>query len=186
MNIVSLEYPETREPAYQQLNRGLINLLNSRRHIISEGTGSIADWIATPTMKLVVDRLDPTILLVADTYRGGALASVAGVLELLPQELRRRVRGVLFNRLDGPAAVKISAGWTHHLAERYGLTNVARLSTVEGISRLSENRWPVAEEHQLDIDLDWLVKSMESEIANKFFDEYLGRPTIDSSMRGVR
>ena len=72
--------------------------------IVAEGAGSIAepnlahrDLANRETAALA----DADVLLVADIERGGAFASVVGTLELLPEDLRDRVVGVLLNKFRG-------------------------------------------------------------------------------------
>jgi adenosylcobyric acid synthase len=78
----------------------------SRRHdvIVIEGAGSAAevnlrdrDLVNWPIVRLA----DARVLLIADIDRGGVFAQVVGTLDLLTQEERRRVIGIIINKFRG-------------------------------------------------------------------------------------
>ena len=72
--------------------------------IVAEGAGSIAeinfhdrDLANIETARFA----DASILLVADIERGGVFASIVGTLELLPDDVRERVAGVVITKFRG-------------------------------------------------------------------------------------
>ncbi|MCF7875509.1 cobyric acid synthase [Candidatus Bipolaricaulota bacterium] len=72
--------------------------------IVAEGAGSIAeinlqerDLANIETARIA----DADILLVVDIERGGAFASMYGTVELLPEDIRSRVNGVIINKFRG-------------------------------------------------------------------------------------
>ena len=72
--------------------------------VVAEGAGSIAeinlhdrDLANLETARFA----DARILLVADIERGGVFASVVGTLELLPDDVRNRVEGVVITKFRG-------------------------------------------------------------------------------------
>ena len=72
--------------------------------IVAEGAGSIAeinlhhrDLANLETARFA----DARVLLVADVERGGVFASVVGTLELLPDDIRERVEGVVVTKFRG-------------------------------------------------------------------------------------
>ena len=78
----------------------------ARRHdvIVAEGAGSIAeinlhhrDLANLETARFA----DADVVLVADVERGGVFASVVGTLELLPDDVRARVAGVVVTKFRG-------------------------------------------------------------------------------------
>ena len=76
--------------------------------IVCEGAGSIAeinlhdrDLANVETARFA----DAKILLVADIERGGAFASLAGTLELMPDDLRERVAGTVLTKFRGDEAI---------------------------------------------------------------------------------
>jgi len=76
--------------------------------IVAEGAGSIAeinlhdrDLANVETARFT----DAEILLVGDIERGGVFASLYGTLELMPEDLREQVSGVVINKFRGSKAV---------------------------------------------------------------------------------
>ncbi|MDQ2053093.1 cobyric acid synthase [Halobellus sp. H-GB7] len=72
--------------------------------VVAEGAGSIAevnfhdrDLANVETARFA----DATVLLVADIERGGVFASILGTLELLPDDVRKRVVGVAITKFRG-------------------------------------------------------------------------------------
>ncbi len=72
--------------------------------IVAEGAGSIAeinlqhrDLANVETARFA----DAEIVLVADIERGGVFASLVGTLELMPDDLRQQVRGVVITKFRG-------------------------------------------------------------------------------------
>ena len=72
--------------------------------LIAEGAGSIAeinlqhrDLANVETARFA----DAEIVLVADIERGGVFASLVGTLELMPEDLRTQVRGVIITKFRG-------------------------------------------------------------------------------------
>ncbi|WP_254841010.1 cobyric acid synthase [Natronomonas marina] len=76
--------------------------------IVAEGAGSIAeinlhdcDLANVETARFA----DASIVLLGDIERGGVFASLYGTLELMPEDLRDRVRGVVITKFRGDASL---------------------------------------------------------------------------------
>ena len=72
--------------------------------IVAEGAGSIAEinFHDRDLANVEAARFaDASILLVADIERGGVFASIVGTLELLPDDVRERVAGVVVSKFRG-------------------------------------------------------------------------------------
>ncbi|NHN57640.1 MULTISPECIES: cobyric acid synthase [Halorussus] len=79
-------------------------LAADRDVVVAEGAGSIAELNLRDRDLANVETArfaDADILLVADIERGGMFASVVGTLELLPDDLRDRVVGVVVTKFRG-------------------------------------------------------------------------------------
>ena len=93
-------WQETREAAVAAHER----LADDHDVIVAEGAGSIAeinlqhrDLANVETARFA----DAEIVLVADIERGGVFASLVGTLELMPEDLREQVRGVIITKFRG-------------------------------------------------------------------------------------
>jgi adenosylcobyric acid synthase len=88
---------ETAREAYERLAVG-------HEVVVAEGAGSIAeinlhdrDLANVETARFA----DAEILLVADIERGGVFASIYGTLELVPEDVRERIAGVVVSKFRG-------------------------------------------------------------------------------------
>lgn len=59
--------------------------------IVIEGTGGLSDWIGSNLADILIEYLDPIILLVVNAVHGGAIDSVLGTLKLVPQNWLSRI-----------------------------------------------------------------------------------------------
>jgi adenosylcobyric acid synthase len=113
--------------------------------VVIEGAGSPAEINLRDAdlVNMAIARLaDAPVLLVGDIDRGGVFAALVGTLALLAPEDRRRVAGLIINRLRGDAGVLASG-----LEELRALTGVPVLGVVPWIrERL------VPAEDSLDLD----------------------------------
>jgi adenosylcobyric acid synthase len=99
---------DERPRLHEAVRVSLERLRSAHELILIEGAGSPAEInlqahdlpnIATARMS------DGPIVLVGDIDRGGVFASLVGTLELLPPDLRARVRGLVINKLRGDASL---------------------------------------------------------------------------------
>jgi adenosylcobyric acid synthase len=98
------EVLERRPQLLDAMSGALERLRSSHELVIMEGAGSPAEVNLQDRdlPNLAAARAaDAEILLVADIDRGGVFASVLGTLQLLPDDIRARVRGVIINKFRG-------------------------------------------------------------------------------------
>jgi adenosylcobyric acid synthase len=103
--------------------QGSLARLRARHElVILEGAGSPAEvnLQAHDVPNLAAARCaDAECLLVADIDRGGAFAATIGTLDLLPDDVRARMRGIIFNKFRGDSSL-LTPGLTF-LEQRTGL-----------------------------------------------------------------
>jgi adenosylcobyric acid synthase len=95
------DYYETGLKVIKQAYR---NLEDSYERIVIEGAGSPAEVNLNDrelvNMK-VAEIADSPVILVSDIDRGGVFASIVGTLQLLTEQERRRVAGIIINKFRG-------------------------------------------------------------------------------------
>lgn len=101
-------YEDNWEEARQAAIDAYERLTDTADVIIAEGAGSIAE-INLHDRDLAnietAEFTDADIVLVVDIERGGAFASAYGTIELLPQQIRSRVVGVVINKFRGDVSL---------------------------------------------------------------------------------
>jgi len=101
-------YDDHWERALEAAREAHARLAAEHDAIVAEGAGAIAEpnLLECDLANVETARFaDAGIVLVADIDRGGAFASLVGTFELLPADLRERVRGVLITKFRGDRAI---------------------------------------------------------------------------------
>lgn len=103
-NIESYKYKELNKKLKLRVKAAYEKLADNYDIIVLEGSGSCAEInlqntdIANMTM---ANMSDSPVILVADIDRGGVFASIVGTLQLLSENDRDRVKGVIINKFRG-------------------------------------------------------------------------------------
>lgn len=106
------EMPRLAPQLAREAHRALREVRSTGAFVVAEGAGSPVELNLqrTDLSNLRVARwLGAPILLVADLERGGAMAQVVGTLALLRPLDRRRVQGLILNRMSGDPSLLDSA-----------------------------------------------------------------------------
>lgn len=93
-----------KDKAWQVIKDSLYKLNDSYEVLVIEGAGSPAEVNLKENDVVnmrVAKEIGAPVLLIADIDRGGALASVVGTLELLDQEERDLIKGIIINKFRG-------------------------------------------------------------------------------------
>jgi len=101
-------YDEHWERAREAAREAHARLAAAHDVVVAEGAGAIAEPNLRERDLANVETArfgDADVLLVVDIERGGAFASLVGTLELLPGDLRERVRGALVTKFRGDRAI---------------------------------------------------------------------------------
>ena len=100
----AVDYHEFKQELLPKIKEVYQELDQEYDTIILEGAGSPAeinlnerDIVNMGMARLV----DAPVILVADIDKGGVFASIYGTIELMPEEDRKRIKGVLINKLGG-------------------------------------------------------------------------------------
>lgn len=140
--------------------------------LIIEAPGAFSESYSSPAVKAVLETLCPDIILVGDFLRGGGLAFLIGTLELLPQEIRGKIVGIVFNHLDESQGVEYPVYCRTQLKERFGIGIIGMLPTWrEGFDTISEDNKIIPEPNLFDAQVDRLAIEMESRIHPSIMDK---------------
>ncbi len=100
------EYFTDTDDLFGKALESLERLRGSYNLIVMEGAGSCAE-VNLRAQDFVNFRMahaaDAPVILVADIDRGGVFAQIIGTLDVIPEEDRRRVQGIIINRFRGEA-----------------------------------------------------------------------------------
>ena len=93
-----------RDEALKAIKSSLEALKREYDIIVMEGAGSPAEinMLDKDLANMQIARIaDADVILVADIDRGGVFASIAGTFSLLPEEDRKRIKGIIINKFRG-------------------------------------------------------------------------------------
>lgn len=104
-NLSAKEYHrEYKNKAWEVITQSMKYLTNTYEALLIEGAGSPAEINLKENDVVnmrVAKELKAPVLLIADIDRGGAIASVVGTLELLDDEEKNLVKGIIINKFRG-------------------------------------------------------------------------------------
>lgn len=103
-NIKPYEYKELNKTLKVYAKNAYDKLSEKYDVIVLEGSGSCAEINLRDSdisNMAMAKEVDAPVILVADIDRGGVFASVVGTIQLLPEEEKKRVKGVIINKFRG-------------------------------------------------------------------------------------
>lgn len=103
-NIEPYKYKELNKELKSLVKKSYCELKKQYDVIVLEGSGSCAEINLRDSdiANLYMAReSDSAVILVADIDRGGVFASIVGTIQLLPEEDRKRVKGIIINKFRG-------------------------------------------------------------------------------------
>ncbi len=139
--------------------------------VVMEGSGGLSDYYESPLLYPVVDSYASSIILVADAYNGGVLASIVGTLELAPKHWLQRVRAVVINRYVGSPDEDPVVTWASKLRQRYDMPSLICLPIIPNLCATSEDYWPMKDVVQIEEEIERIYKLMNARIAESIIDQ---------------
>jgi len=103
-NIKPYEYKELNKELKIKVKKAYDKLRKAHDIIVLEGSGSCAEINLRDSdisNMAMAEAADAPVILVSDIDRGGVFASIVGTLQLLSEEDRDRVKGVIINKFRG-------------------------------------------------------------------------------------
>lgn len=143
----------------QLIKDSLAYLMDQYERIVIEGAGSPAE-INLNDRELVNMRVahlaNAPVILVGDIEKGGVFASLVGTLELMTQEERDRIIGVVINKFRGDASLLVPGlKWFEEYTGKPVLGVIPHLPNlnIEAEDSVILNRYPTAQDLSKDIDI---------------------------------
>ncbi len=93
-----------RDFLFAEAMKAFSRLENSFNPIVAEGAGSISEvnlWEKDITNMRVAVEKNAAAFLVADIDKGGVFGSLYGTMQLLPEQERRQIKGIIINKFRG-------------------------------------------------------------------------------------
>ncbi len=147
------KYYEEFDKFRNKVKNAYVELKNNHELVICEGAGGAAeinlhdrDLSNIETARFT----DAPIILVGDIERGGAFASIYGTIELLPQDIRDNVKGIIINKFRGKKNI-LNDG----IKQIENLTNVSVLGVLphKDLGIPSEDSLSISDKEQRNEDI---------------------------------
>lgn len=194
-NMTSKEYFSKQQIGLQAIKESLARLESEYQAVVLEGAGSPAevnlrdyDLVNMKIAKLA----QAPVILVADIDRGGVFASIIGTLELLTEEERDRIKGIIINKFRGD--VKRLEFGIDYIEEETGVPILGVVPYISDCKVPEEDSIPSykqgSEDYQLDIvviklphisnftDFDALAQEVQTRVRYVDPKEELGSPDL--------
>lgn len=155
-----------------EIEKAAKTLKGDGSRLIIEVPGAFSESYTSPAITVLLEALQPDIILIGDFLRGGGLASLVGTLELVPKEIRTRVVGVVLNHLDESAGGDYPKRCRQELRDRFNIGIVGMLPTwTEGFDTISEDRQVLPDFKTFDAQVDRLATEIEARFHPAFLDQ---------------
>ncbi|MCK8826479.1 cobyric acid synthase [Natroniella acetigena] len=194
-NMTAQEYFSSQQVGLQAIEESLERLKDEYQIVVLEGAGSPAE-VNLRDYDLVNMRIarlaKAPVILVADIDRGGVFASIIGTFELLNEEEREQIEGIIINKFRGEVS-RLQSG-IDYVEKETGVPVLGVLPYFEDFKVPEEDSIPSsvqgAEDYQLEIvvirlphisnftDFDALAKEPGTRVRYVEYKEELGEPDL--------
>lgn len=107
-NSEAVHYFKNTDYLFEKARESLYRLRSKHDLVVMEGAGSCAEMNIRDRDFVnfrMAQAADAPVILVADIDRGGVFAQIIGTLDIIPEEDRRGVKGIIINRFRGNATL---------------------------------------------------------------------------------
>ena len=157
--------------AFDAVKEALGRLDDAYDTIVIEGAGSPAEvnLKANDIVNMRVAKyLNAPVLLIADIDRGGALASLVGTLELLEEEERALVKGLVINKFRGDVSLLTPA--VDFLEQKTGKPVLGIVPYIEQMGIDDEDSVSLEEKGEISADADLRIAVIRTPKISNFTD----------------
>lgn len=131
-NMSAREYFSFKEKAWEVICTSYQRLSSQYDLVVIEGAGSPAEINLEDIVNMKVARMaDAPVILVGDIDRGGLFASIAGTMELLSLDDRKRISGFIINKFRGDES--LLSGGIDFIEGRYKIPLVGTIPYLKGL-----------------------------------------------------
>lgn len=128
----------------EHVNKNLeysISLLRKKYDVIvGEGSGNVTDALSFDMAQYKSIRfLDADVSIVCSDENGGVYASVVGLIELLPDDIKSRVIAIYINKMNPPLSVPLLDEFRLLLDSKYGISKVITLPKFQSLKYNKED-----------------------------------------------
>ena len=167
--------------AFDAVKESLGRLQAEYDTVVIEGAGSPAEvnLKANDIVNMRVAKyLQAPVLLIADIDRGGALAALVGTLELLDEEERNLVKGLIINKFRGDVSLLTPA--IEFLEQKTGKPVLGVVPHVEALGIDDEDSVSLEEKHPVSLDAPIKIAVIQTPKLSNFtdFDSLAAEPDV--------
>ena len=122
------------------LREHISKLCTSGAVVIGEGSGNPTDGLGHEVAQSASIRLlDADVHIVCGELNGGVYASIVGTIELLPPDIRKRVKSIFINRFNNQISFKVLDEFREYIKSAFGIGSIIVIPTFASLKHNKED-----------------------------------------------